>query len=176
MEDDVPGVTLRPARTEDLWIFEQQANDPEVGGIFNWSGYRDISALTRQFEENRLIGSDGGCLLIVIGKSLLGTVAWTKVTYGTPAWCCWNIGIALLPAHRGQGFGSAAQKLLVSYLFNTTNFERVEAYTDVDNIPERRALERIGFTEEGVLRSVQFRYGRWRDMVMYSILRDEHKI
>jgi RimJ/RimL family protein N-acetyltransferase len=51
--------------------------------------------------------------------------------------------------------------------------ERIEAETDVENVAEQRALERAGFTREGVLRHAQFRAGHWRDTVMYSVLRAE---
>ena len=54
-----------------------------------------------------------------------------------------------------------------------TLVERIEAETDVENVAEQRALERAGFTREGVLRHAQFRAGRWRDSVIYSILRAE---
>ena len=43
----------------------------------------------------------------------------------------------------------------------------------MENLAEQRALERAGFTREGVLRHSQFRAGRWRDNVIYSVLRDE---
>ncbi len=35
-----------------------------------------------------------------------------------------------------------------------------------------RALERAGFEREGVLRSAQFLDGAWRDVVVFSRLRD----
>jgi RimJ/RimL family protein N-acetyltransferase len=50
---------------------------------------------------------------------------------------------------------------------------RIEAHTDVENFAEQRALEKAGFTREGVLRSVVFRDGRWRDALSYSVLRDD---
>jgi RimJ/RimL family protein N-acetyltransferase len=84
-----------------------------------------------------------------------------------------NIGISLLPGHRGRGYGSAAQRALAEYLFATTLVERIEAETDVENVAEQRALERAGFTREGVLRHAQFHVGRWRDTVIYSVLRAE---
>lgn len=168
-----PAVRLRPVRADDLWLFEQGAVDPDTVGRFNWSGYRDIAALRRQYEANRLIGPDGGRLIVSGGDDVLGEVSWIKATYGTSAWWCWNIGISLLPDHRGKGAGTAAQALLVDYLFNTTVTPRVEAYTDVDNVAEQRALEKAGFTQEGLLRSVQFRLGQWRDLVLYSVLRAE---
>ncbi|MFD4550160.1 GNAT family N-acetyltransferase [Streptomyces sp. NPDC058466] len=69
--------------------------------------------------------------------------------------------------------GTEAQRQLVRYLFAHTLVMRIEADTQTDNIAEQRALEKAGFTREGVLRSVVFRDGRWRDGVKYSILRDD---
>ena len=43
----------------------------------------------------------------------------------------------------------------------------------MENVAEQRALERAGFTREGVLRHTQLRAGRWRDNVIYSVLRAE---
>ena len=41
---------------------------------------------------------------------------------------------------------------------------------------EQRALEKAGFTREGILRGTTFRQGRWHDQVIYSVLRDEVKL
>jgi RimJ/RimL family protein N-acetyltransferase len=166
-------VALRPACQDDLWLFERLATDPDAGGPFNWSGYKGVTAIRHQFDENGLIGADGGRLIVTNEETVIGNVAWNRVAYGTPEWSCWNIGISLLPEHRYQGFGTKAHFLLVAYLFNTRPVERIEAYTDVENVVEQRALATVGFTKEGVLRAVQFRDGRWRDVLMYSILRQE---
>ena len=52
---------------------------------------------------------------------------------------------------------------------------RLEADTETGNIAEQRALEKSGFTREGVLRSTVFRDGQWRDVVRYRLLRDDHR-
>jgi RimJ/RimL family protein N-acetyltransferase len=69
--------------------------------------------------------------------------------------------------------GSAAQVLLADYLFSTTPANRLEAFTDIDNLAEQRALERAGFRREGVLRGRGFARGQWRDAVVYSRLRGD---
>ena len=46
----------------------------------------------------------------------------------------------------------------------------------MENLAEQRALEKAGFTREGILRGTTFRQGRWHDMVIYSVLRDEVKL
>lgn len=49
----------------------------------------------------------------------------------------------------------------------------MQALTDVDNITEQRALERAGFTREGVLRQAQWRRGEHHDLAVYAVLREE---
>ena len=104
----------------------------------------------------------------------VGHVSWHQVHYGpNPESAAWNIGISLRTDARGQGLGTEAQRLLAQHLFATTPLQRVEAVTDVENVPEQRALARAGFRREGVLRSAQFRAGRWRDVDVWAVLRDE---
>jgi RimJ/RimL family protein N-acetyltransferase len=86
---------------------------------------------------------------------------------------CLEIGALLFPEHRGHGLGTAAQRLLVEYLFATTLANRLQAITDVENLAEQRVLERIGFRREGVMRGLAFIGGRWRNGVLYARLRDD---
>ena len=80
----------------------------------------------------------------------------------------------IVPEFRGQGYGTAAQRLLARYLFaHTQGVNRVQAETEITNIAEQRALEKAGFTREGVLRGATFRAGKWHDQVVYGVLRAE---
>jgi RimJ/RimL family protein N-acetyltransferase len=83
------------------------------------------------------------------------------------------IGIDLVPEGRGQGLGTEAQRLLADWLFDTTEANRVEASTDVENLAEARALEKAGFRLEGVTRGAQFRAGAYHDLVLYARLRSD---
>jgi RimJ/RimL family protein N-acetyltransferase len=79
----------------------------------------------------------------------------------------------LLPEALGCGYGTRAQRLLARYLFAHTTVHRIWAGTEVDNIAEQRALEKAGFTREGITRATGWRGGVWRDGVIYSILRTD---
>ncbi len=129
----------------------------------------------RRFAADGMLSEEGGTLAVETPDgALAGTVSWFALRHGPSAACrSLNIGISLLPGQRGRGYGAAAQRALAEYLFATTLVERIEAETDVENVAEQRALERAGFTREGVLRHSQFRAGCWRDNVIYSILRAE---
>ena len=76
--------------------------------------------------------------------------------------------------YQGKGINSEIKYLMIKYLFETLDFERVELKTDVLNIKARKALLRIGLKEEGVLRShTLMTHGRRRDTVYYSLLKSE---
>jgi RimJ/RimL family protein N-acetyltransferase len=110
--------------------------------------------------------------MVTSGAEMIGFVNWRQMSTGQISYC-WEIGIRLLPQARGRGAGTLAQRLLVRYLFAHSQVNRVQAATEITNVAEQRALEKAGFTREGVLREVGFRGGRWRDSVLYSVLRAE---
>ncbi|MFE2416523.1 GNAT family N-acetyltransferase [Streptomyces hokutonensis] len=165
-------IALRPVDEPGLAVMERFLDDPEAASEFQWYGWSDVRRWRRQWSEDRLLGGDRSYLTVLRAEEPVGFVAWRKVTT-TPNCHYWNMGITLLPEARGQGIGTEAQRQLVRYLFAHTLVMRVEADTESENLAEQRALEKAGFTREGVLRSVAYRDGRWRDGVRYSILRDE---
>ncbi len=113
-------------------------------------------------------------LVVEVGGSPVGVVSWHSAHYGPNARSlAWNMGIGLTPDARGRGVGATAQRLLAQHLFATTPRNRVEASTDVDNVPEQRALERAGFIREGVARGAQGRADGQHDLVCYAVLRTD---
>lgn len=170
-------VRLRPVTRDDVPYLSTKQT-PEVTSPYNWFGFRSRTEVVRRFEDDGYLGERHGKLIVEVdtggGPVPIGDVSWHAVDHGPPpASRCWNIGITLSPEWRGRGHGTRAQRLLADYLFATTTAERIEASTDVENVAERRALERVGFTLEGVLRRAQFRGGAWRDLALYSLLRGE---
>lgn len=122
--------------------------------------------------EHGLISADGGTLMVVCGDEVLGGVSWRR-RQTARAFHCRVLGIGLVPQARGRGYGTQAHRLLVRYLFEHTTVHRIEAATETGNIAEQKALERAGFSREGVLRGIRWRGGAWRDEMLYSILRTD---
>ncbi len=173
MADTADELALRPVREDDLVILEALTQDPDVTGEFAWFGWHDPLRWRRAWSENRLQGTDGGALMVVAGGRPLGFVVWSSRKAAAAAFY-WEIGIAMLPQARGRGYGTAAQGMLARYLFAHTTAHRIEASTETGNLAEQRALEKAGFTREGVRRGTGWRDGAWRDGVTYSLLRTDH--
>jgi RimJ/RimL family protein N-acetyltransferase len=168
-------VLLRPVTPADAPVLDLWASDRSLyQGEFN-----DLGVPTRTGADattQPAVTDSGGLLMVarLADATPIGTVSWHSVSYGpNPESRAWNFGIALIPEARGHGYGVEAQRLLVEYLFASTDVNRVEASTDVENVAEQRALEKAGLRREGVLRGAQFRAGAYRDMVVYSRLRDD---
>ena len=138
---------------------------PEIAGEFNTFG---------DAEDLRLPSGVGRMIVALDDGTPIGSVSWHSVGYGPNRRSrAWNIGITILPEHRGRGHGTAAQRMLADHLFATTDANRVEASTDTRNLAEQRSLERAGFRREGVLRGAQYRAGAWHDLVLFARLRDD---
>ena len=131
----------------------------------------DTSSEWEEWGEGDRVPGEHHRAVIIVDDQIIGTMSWHAVFYGpTMGSRAWSMGIALAPEWRGQGWGSLAQRLLAEHLLASA--QRVEACTDVDNLPEQRSLEKAGFVREGVLRLAQSRADGQHDLVMYGRVRD----
>lgn len=81
-----------------------------------------------------------------------------------------SIGYWLSASHQGKGIMTAAVRALVDYVFSTLQFNRVEIRAASGNQKSRAIAERLGFTQEGVLREAECVQGTFLDSVVYSVL------
>jgi RimJ/RimL family protein N-acetyltransferase len=166
-------VDLRPLEADDAMALYRWANDTEMAGAFDAMRPRTLAQVQRQIAEQRALTEEGGELLIALKDGTgVGTVQCRRVGYGRYS-PCFNIGIKVAFDQRGHGYGAEAQRLLADYLLYVFPVGRVEASTDVENIPEQRALEKAGFSREGVARAASWRGDRWHDMTVYSRVRGD---
>jgi RimJ/RimL family protein N-acetyltransferase len=63
----------------------------------------------------------------------------------------------------------------VEYLLDHTTAHRIEARTNDANISEQKALERLGFRQEGLLRGRSFLRGRYAGVLVYGLLREDRR-
>ncbi|WIX79884.1 GNAT family protein [Amycolatopsis carbonis] len=165
-------LTLRPFAEEDLPVLDRFAAEPEVLGAFQWAGFTNTQARRRRFAEDGFIGDESTALAVTVDGVVAGMASWEAADRGGPAGGCFEIGVTLLPDHRGLGLGTKAHRLLVEHLFRFTRAHRLEAFTDSENLAEQRVLEKAGFHREGLMCQVTWRDGAYRDEVVYARLRE----
>ncbi len=170
------GIRLRDATLRDAELLDAWAVDAVAQGEFNDFGVEPERSSREALSNGPLRNEENGLLIVerVADGAPIGTVSWHRLRYGpNPESDAWNIGIALIPEARGHGYGTEAQAQLATYLFSTSDVNRVEASTDVENAAEQRSLEKAGFMREGMQRGAQFRAGAYHDLLTFSRLRND---
>ena len=161
---------LRPARPDEAKLLEGWRSDPQTE-------YEDWGDPPPGLSADADVPAPSGMgeLLVTDGQDVpVGTVSWHQVLHGPNAGSiALDIGISLRPPARGKGHGTRAQRMLAEYLFRTFPVQRVQASTDVANLAEQRALDRAGFSREGILRGAQWRRSGWHDLFSYARLRTD---
>jgi RimJ/RimL family protein N-acetyltransferase len=166
---------LRLLRTDDLQDFVQISKDSSIWEYFtsDLNNEENIriwidEALVQYAEKSRYP-------FTIIDKILNRTAGSTSFGNFSERDKRIEIGWTWLgKKFQGSGINRHCKFLLLQYAFEVLNFERVEFKTDVLNLQARKALEKIGAVEEGVLRShTLMPHNRRRDTIFYSILRNE---
>ncbi|MGW1158003.1 GNAT family N-acetyltransferase [Streptomyces sp. NPDC002513] len=84
-----------------------------------------------------------------------------------------HLGISLLPASRGRGFGSDIVRVLCTYGFVVRGMQRLQVETLADNAAMIAAATNAGFVIEGTLRRAAWVGGAFHDEVVLGLLADE---
>lgn len=75
----------------------------------------------------------------------------------------------------GKGFGTEAIKLVVKFVFEELNLNRLQLEVYSHNIRGIRAYEKSGFKKEGILRDSLYYNGQFFDEIIMSILKSEYE-
>jgi [ribosomal protein S5]-alanine N-acetyltransferase len=84
-----------------------------------------------------------------------------------------EVGFALGRRHWGQGYMAEALPALVEFAFGQLGLYRLEADADPRNRASIRALERLGFKQEGYLRGRYHLHGEIQDAILFGLLRPD---
>lgn len=84
-----------------------------------------------------------------------------------------EIGYWVSEDYQGKGIVTRACRAVIDYAFDVLKVNRLELRAATGNTKSRAVAERLGFTQEGVLRQSDRFVDHYKDMVMYSLLADE---
>jgi RimJ/RimL family protein N-acetyltransferase len=165
-------VNLRVMEKDDLTLFVEWVNEPEVFGEYNSLHQMSKAEVEKMLENSSdfqpflIEKRDGSKIGFIVHFHVLHLGTGTKQL---------EIGYSLVPSERGKGYGTEALEIMVDYLFLSKEAMRIQVQTDVRNVASQKVIEKVGFKKEGTLRKNFFMRGELRDCYIYSILREEWK-
>ena len=84
-----------------------------------------------------------------------------------------SLGYWLGASFQGQGLVTKACRVLINHAFGELKLNRLEIQCAPENQRSRRVAERLGFTQEGVMREAWWIRERFVDQVVYGLLASE---
>jgi ribosomal-protein-alanine N-acetyltransferase len=166
-------VSLRIPRPDDARRLYELASDAEVTRFFSWGPYRhedEAAAWLATLPERRESGVALELAIVEADDWLIGITGVLEVSLRDRRAV---VGTWLGSAYWGTGANTASKALVAHLVFGPLRMERLGAWADIRNPRSQRALERVGFVREGTLRAFHRHYDERRDVISYSLLRDE---
>ena len=165
-------ITLRPVRDTDLDQLYAYHTDIDNRGDYFPRGIASQPVFRKRFQETGLWSKEEGMLVIVSPTDeILGHIEFFKTVNYLDEF---ELGYQVYaPEHRRKGIATEAVSLLVRYLFEAKQVNRLRLVIHPDNLASRRLAEKCGFRHEGTARGAWYHKGAHRDVEIYAILHDE---
>jgi RimJ/RimL family protein N-acetyltransferase len=167
-------VALTTPRLEDMLLFPQWVADARVNRFLNLSNppseeserdyYAHMAVSPNDVAWSISVVEDGE--LRVIGNTGLHRINWRDRNAVS--------GIIIgVPEYWGQGIGGEVMRLRTRYAFEELGLEKVMTEIFLENEASRRAAMSAGYREVGIRRRHKWRAGRWHDLWLAEVLRDD---
>jgi len=168
-------VRLRHTEKEDLPLFVEWLNDPEVRrGLMS---HLPISmAEEQQWFEKVLSAPQEERPLVIEVKTESGWRMIGNSGFHNLDWPNRNAELGIFIGDKSywdQGYGTEVMRLLLRHGFTTLNLHMIYLRVHADNHRAIRVYEKAGFINSGYLREMIFRDGNYLDMIFMGVLKSE---
>jgi len=166
---------MRPAQTDmasDLY----QLLTAQRAHLVEWvpwlGGLRSQEDCLHFLQEAYLFNEGGQKLFYFLyhRQQLIGSAALMRIDHLNRQA---EMGYWIARQSQGQGIITRSCQQLIRYAFGNLNINRMEVRTSIDNIRAQYIPFRLGFEYEGVIRQGLLQSGRFRDIALYSLLRQD---
>jgi ribosomal-protein-alanine N-acetyltransferase len=168
-----PRLSLRPPRADDADALFEMGRDPEVVRWFSWGPYATVDE-AREFIDSLPAKSEPGerMTFVIVGDDdvPLGITSLSEFSERDRRAI---VGTWLGKQHWGTGVNRESKDLILALAFGPLDLLRVSAYAHPDNARSLRALEKLGFVQEGVLKGWHVHHREQRDVAILRLMRED---
>jgi len=168
-----PSVRVRIPRLDDAGALYREASDAKVTRWFSWGPYTEQAqahAYLERLPAERAAGKQLDLVVERLGEGPIGISGLSEFSLRDRRA---TIGTWLGREWWGTGVNRESKALMCHLGFAVLGLERIGSYASVDHARSQRALERLGFGREGVLRGFHRHGERVLDVVVFGLLRSE---
>ena len=174
---ETPRIILRRLEMGDAQDVFEYGRDPEVARHVLWDPYESVSDArwyirSMQRKYRSLAPASWGIELKANGR-IVGTIGymWHNQEHSST-----EVGYSLAREMWNQGLMTEALKTVIEYTFRTLHINRIEAQHELTNPASGAVMRKCGMVQEGILRQRLCNKGRYVDVALYAILRDDPRV
>lgn len=167
-------VTLRAIEKEDIEKMRTQANDPWFESMVVGWNYPRSQKEQEEWYSNYKNSSNAFRVIIespdhvAVGLTGLLDIDWKNGSADTA-------GMRIFSKDcRGKGFATDAYMALFRYAFEELRLNRINGSVLVHNVASIKAMTKVGFFQEGVRRQAVYKNGKYIDMMLMGITKDDY--
>ncbi|MGH2854848.1 MAG: GNAT family N-acetyltransferase [Solirubrobacteraceae bacterium] len=162
---------LEESDAEELYAVVE-ANRDYLARWMPWAGGQTLEDTLAFIGHTRsqLASNNGFQTAVVEGGRIAGIVGFHGVSWQHRST---SVGYWLAESAQGRGTMTRAVRALVDHALGAWRLNRVEIRAGVGNARSRAIPERLGFTQEGVLRDAELVGDRYVDQAVYAMLASE---
>lgn len=168
---------IRRLEESDLASRVEWLNDPSVSSQMVTDFPLSIADTRQWFRQNRLCSNRRDFSIELIGTdrpspqlaAMGGLVDIDHIHRRA------ELYVVVKPGMTRQGIGRKVVEWLCNYGFVYLNLNKIYLYTMDHNEVAHRLYERLGFSQEGILREHTYHFGQFVDRYVFSLLREAWK-
>ena len=167
-------IYLRALEIDDYTTTARWHNDDEIWSSVVGPKYYVGNEYEKKWVEETIFSKDALKLAVCLREDCrhIGIVSLTAIDWiNRSAQSNWMIGEKGL---WGKGYATEAVLQLLDFGFQERGLHRISCSLLEGNTASRRVAEKCGYRQEGLLRDAVFKNGRFQNLVVMSILRDEY--
>lgn len=107
---------------------------------------------------------------IIIDKNIVGRIGLHHINHQNKIG---EIGYWLAGGQQGRGIINKCCKAIINYAFTELGLNRIEIKCATGNHKSRAVPEKLKFKQEGILRQAELLNGKFTDLYLYSMLKQE---
>ena len=171
-----PRLALRAARMTDARDMYEYSRNPEVAKHVLWDAHTTIHQTRSYIRYLQHLYRSGAPSTFVIElvepRKVIGTIGlmWVQRENRSA-----EIGYSLSQDYWNQGLMTEAVGEILRFCFETMRLNRVEAQHEMDNPASGAVMRHVGMRYEGTLHQRVYNKGRYVDVALYAILREEYE-
>lgn len=165
-------ISLRPVYDTDLDQLYAYHLDIDNRGDYFPRGIVAQPIFRKRFHEGGFWNKEDGMLVIVsTNDEIVGHIEFFKtVNYLDEYELSYQVYAA---EKRGKGVASEAVRLLMCYLFENKQVNRIRLVIHPNNVASRRLAEKCGFRHEGTARGAWYHQGLHQNVEIYAVLHED---